>query len=296
MSDRFLGYIILAVFAVLLLSPAAYFVWKTGKAVETRTVSFKPINTLNFLNIQDPVRVKGMEAGAVYKVYSQGQNAFVEIKTFNPIQIYRDYKITAAVKGLMGERYLEIDPGNPEKGVVGKDEVLYGDISFGPAEAIAKVKLLCEVINDYSRLSSDFKNGTDSTPSFISRFRSVALSFDSISGSVLDVAGEIDSDLGKGLDSLQKILEKTSAMSKKLSKDVPAMIEDVEEILSTANRMADKIDRLINQAGKLVEGLEKPELKEFEAFLTESRKNLATLRELIAEIQETGLKLPIRPR
>jgi phospholipid/cholesterol/gamma-HCH transport system substrate-binding protein len=296
MNDRFLGYIILSVLSILILTPCTYLIWKTQRPVEKRVISFTPINSLSFLNVQDPVRVRGLESGAVSRVFNKDQKVFVEIEATKPLEIHSGYKIIVTVKGILGDRYIEIDPGDPEKEIVSKDEVLEGQIMIGPAEAVAGVEKLCEAVDKFSRLTMEFKNGTENMPSFVNRFKNVTLAFDSISGSVLEVAERIDSDLGKSLDSLGNLLSETSELSKKLSGTVPQKLDELDRIVVKAGEFAVKIDTLINQAEKLTEKLNSPELKELEVFITESRKNLNSLRKAIIEIRDDGLRLPVRVR
>ncbi len=65
------------------------------------------------LRIGNPVNIIGIEVGKVKKITmdQENQKAVVEIKIKKGIKIYDDAIASIKTEGLMGDRYVSIDPG-----------------------------------------------------------------------------------------------------------------------------------------------------------------------------------------
>jgi phospholipid/cholesterol/gamma-HCH transport system substrate-binding protein len=69
--------------------------------------------SVNGLRIDSPVKVLGMEVGKVKKIImdQENQKAVVKIKIKKGIKIYDDAIASIKTEGLMGDKYVSIDPG-----------------------------------------------------------------------------------------------------------------------------------------------------------------------------------------
>jgi ABC-type transporter Mla subunit MlaD len=110
MNDRILGYLLISLILAFLSVPTSLIIWKTAHPLPTRTIEFEPVKSVNFLNIQDPVMVHGREIGQVRSIENKNRKLFLKIETRNDLIIFRNYKIAILSKGVMGDRYLDINP------------------------------------------------------------------------------------------------------------------------------------------------------------------------------------------
>lgn len=224
MSDRVLGYFIIVALFLFLLSPVSYLIWKSSSPVETRTIQFEQINSLGFLNFQDPVRVRGVEIGSIRSIYNRDHKTFVVIETHNPVRLHKNYNITVTAKGLMGDRFLAINPGDTNTELIDKKKILNGNFQLGPTEAVAYAEQLRSEISRLTALTKEFKYGTAGSSSFISRFNGAMDDFDSLSVSVMAFSTGLDEDLNNSLDSLSDFLKQTCSLTDNLSQSVPGWL------------------------------------------------------------------------
>lgn len=76
--------------------------------------------TASFLNVSGleegaPVEIAGVPVGEVTKVNLNGTDALVTMKILNDVKIREDDRALIRTKGIIGERYVKIDPGPSQK-------------------------------------------------------------------------------------------------------------------------------------------------------------------------------------
>lgn len=296
MNDRTLGYSVILFLIVFVLVPALYLSSKALAPTHHRTIEFDSINTGSFLRVQDPVRLKGFEAGLIRNISWERKKTFVKIETAQPLAIHRGYSIIAEAKGFMGDRYLEINPGAANAPLVDEKEVLRGDFPLGPTEAIALMDHLRTMVDSIVKITIILKNGTSQSPSFVSRFHSVAGSFDTIAASLLAVLEETDRVIGDNADSLALTLQKTAAYSRQLGTTVPETIRSIGSIIEKTEKLLITADTLVATAGLLVKKANGPEVVELNNIFLKLKRQILTVRNLLIEIRKKGLNLPVKIR
>lgn len=289
-----LGYFIIAVLFLFLLTPVSYLIWKSYSPVELRTIQFDKINTVSFLNIQDPVRINGVEIGSVRSINNKGRKTLVQVELFHPVNIYKGYRVIVAVKGLMGDRYLAIEPGDPGAELIDKNNFLDGEFQIGPTEAVAYAEKLCSEVHRLSLLIKDFKDGTATSISFVNRFNEAMNEFDTLSTTVTSISKELEKDLSGNLDSLSEFIIQTSLLTGKLSGSVPGIMTDIEDMIAKTDKLVMQVDTLISKSTDAASYMEGARLDELGNFIKKVRKNLASLHATINNIKSGGFQLPVR--
>ena len=241
------------------------------------------------------MRVRGVEIGSIRSIYNRDHKTFVVIETHDPVRLHKNYNITVTAKGLMGDRFLAIDPGDTNTELIDKKEVLNGNFQLGPTEAVAYAEQLRSEISRLTALIKEFKYGTAGSPSFISRFNGAMDDFDSLSVSVITFSMGLDENLNKSLDSLSDFLKQTLSLTDNLSQSVPGMVTDLKKLITKADIIVSKVDTLLTKSESMVAFFESPELENMGDFIEKVRVNLKSLREIIYDINKDGLKLPVRP-
>lgn len=76
------------------------------------------------LSLQSAVRVAGVKVGAVTAIELDGKRARVVLTLPKDFKVYRDASASLSSIGILGEKYIELDPGHPEAGEAGIDTLL----------------------------------------------------------------------------------------------------------------------------------------------------------------------------
>lgn len=76
-------------------------------------ILYARFNSVSGLRIDNPVQMLGIEIGRVtgFKMDQKDQVAIVEMKIKNGIKVYDDAIASIKTAGLIGDRYVSIDPG-----------------------------------------------------------------------------------------------------------------------------------------------------------------------------------------
>lgn len=294
MSDRSLGYSVILFLIVFVVIPALYLSSKAFAPAHHRTIVFDSINTGSFLRIQDPVRLKGFEVGTVRSIIWNNGKTVVMIETDQHLLIHSDYSIIAEAKGYMGDRYLEIEPGHETAPLVDEKKQLLGVFPMGPTESIALMGKLGKTVDSIAKITSVLRNGSAGKPSFISSFRSVMSSLDSISASLSQVLTDADRIIGHGFDSLSRKLVKTDTLSRRLTAAVPETIASLESVLAKTEKLISAADTLIANADRLIKKVNGPEAAELAATFIKLKKQIETVRNLVVQLKEKGIALPVK--
>ncbi len=103
------------IFVVIGLICLAYMTIRFGHvSLGKKTYSlYAPFPTVSGLRVGSPVDVWGLEVGQVERINldQKGQRAIVEIKLPQDLKVYDDAIASIKTEGLIGDRYLSLDPG-----------------------------------------------------------------------------------------------------------------------------------------------------------------------------------------
>lgn len=113
---------VVGVFVILGLAAVGYMVVKLGNVSflgEDSYPLYAEFNSVSGLRVDNPVEVFGMEVGRVagFRMDQGGQMVVVELRIRKDIKVHDDAIAAIKTAGLIGDKYVSIDPG-------GADEVL----------------------------------------------------------------------------------------------------------------------------------------------------------------------------
>ncbi|MGA2506903.1 MAG: MlaD family protein [Chitinispirillaceae bacterium] len=293
MSDRNLGYSVIFFCIIFVLIVSVYLSSQFLTPVYHRTILFDSVNTLSFLKKEDPVCIRGIETGHINNIFWKNGKTYVEIQTKRPLKIHSDYRVIAEAKGFMGDRYLEIDPGDMNAPLFTDKEPLTGFFPLGPTEAIALSGKMNERVRSLMALTEELRTDSPGKPSFSSGFKSLAKQIDNISVLLTDVVRNVERWSGKNADTLAFALKKADNYTKTLNSTVPVTIEKMEIIMKKTKKILIAVDSLTISTNSLLD-----RLKSGEAFIIDNnfrqlQKKAESIRNSIKELQEEGLRLPI---
>ncbi len=293
MNDRLLGYIVISALFLFLILPVSFLIWKTVLPLHSYLIEFSPINSISFVNFQDPVYVKGVEVGRVRSVVNANEKVYTTIETKEKLSIYNDYMISVIPKGIMGDRYLEIEPGTSASGLLSKD-TLQGTFFIGPAEAIGYVDILRSKINQLSELMERLKNGTIENKSLIISFWQSMETFDSLSSSISVITGTLQNVAEQKLDSIVGFFKESADATMKVSELLPSFLQKVEILIVHSNQLVNQLKSISDRSIGAADKLQNPDLIIWSEKLKILQNELKKAVQVIDELEVEGLKVPIR--
>ena len=294
MNDRILGYIVIAMVVLFLILPVGYLLWQASTPEVSRTIAFKNVAGLSFLSVQDPVSIQGVEVGTIRDITIKGTTAYIEIETSDTLRLYGDYRITVVAKGVMGERYLTIQPGTPGKPAVPATELLNGTVAMGPDEALSHIGELKTAVHTLLLLSERLKDGTGQKASLIAQIWDFTHAIDSMIGAVAVQMGEIDTLVHKTADSAVVMLEKALTVTDTLGRFLPSAASTLSELIDNLEPLVDNVDHLLQQTDSVLVKIDNPDLFIWKKEAAAVSENLTELRKLIGIIRSDSLELPVR--
>jgi phospholipid/cholesterol/gamma-HCH transport system substrate-binding protein len=294
MSDRNLGYSIIFFLLIFILIPTGYLSVQHLAPAHYRTIVFTSVNTLSFLKQQDPVRIRGIQVGQVRTIsWSEGKTCVV-IETRQKLSIHPGYRIIAETKGFMGDRYLDINPGDTNASLIDAKDSLAGVFPMGPTEALAYMGELRGKVHSLVKLTNELRCGSAGKKPFPEHFNSIVREFDSISASLTHILHSIDRLVCQNADTLAVVLKNSRDFSERLNTGVPEAAAKIDSVITKTKKLLVMMDSLGAAAGPLADRLDAKEARALADLFRQLRRRAESLRNIINEIREDGVKVRIR--
>jgi ABC-type transporter Mla subunit MlaD len=294
MNDRTIGYITIFIAVLIAGILTVTFISKSKKPNEIRTIEFPDIAGLSFIDPDDPVTLKGMVIGKVLSAELKNGKIQVRIQSDNHIEIYGGYCITVGAQGVMGARFLNIEPGNDLKKIIPIHQHLSGLVLPSPPEAIAEMKRLIAAIRELNQVSERLLYGDSTHESFVAIFKKTVSVTDSLSDKFSKKSLQVSKQITSLLDTLNNIVSICVDLKNSLYLQVPPVLDSSQQILASSFRGLKLIDSLLLQTEGILQKYNSQDLSKIDTSITGIQNNLCTLRVRINELQEKGLFLRAR--
>jgi len=303
MSDKKLGYVLMAL--ILLLAGGFVFAywWVEHAPYETRVLRFPEVGSLA---VEDPVRMSGMVVATVYGfehdslgrvlVYVSSRKDFStppKKGSAAGIPIRTSSGVAVKVKGVMGERFIDITPGNLEDPLVPKDQIIDGKFEMGPSEAIVYIDLLVEKIIEYKELMQWINTGKDGERSFVQAFGDVVDVIDTLTETLLTGMAGLETGLEIGLDTAARLIEKTGEIVDKTAKAVPEALESINSVLVKIDNLVPKLEKVIATVDATVEKIDGNKFL-WGDDVEKVQKRLIEIKKFVDNFRENGLPLTVK--
>jgi phospholipid/cholesterol/gamma-HCH transport system substrate-binding protein len=134
---------IVGVFVVIGLMCIGYMTVKLGKVslfTDDSYSLYAEFNSVAGLTVDNPVDMLGLEIGRVagFRMDQKKRVAVVELKIKNGIKVYDDAIASIKTEGLIGDKYVSIDPGGAGKQLKAGETIVETESPIDIADAIAK--------------------------------------------------------------------------------------------------------------------------------------------------------------
>ena len=290
MSDRNFGYFVLVFLFLLLLVPVVSFSVRTLKPVHKTVIVFPSANTLNFLKKQDPVKIRGVQAGSIRKIYWLNGRTWVEIETANTPSLHQGYRIVAEAKGFMGDRYLEIDPGNEHLPLIRPGEELTGQFPAGPVDELAHADSLVGKLRKLVKAVDELRAGTPLNHPFAERFREKTEAIDTMSANLQLLLVKADTTLSRKVDSLARFLTGAEQHSAGMGPSIARAESTAESFETRAQGVARAADSMLLSLDGKLRWLRAPESDALNRTIDSVKAGIAALEQMTEKLRRSGIK------
>jgi len=245
-----------------------------------------------------PVRIAGVTVGKVVKVGVEGGKAVVEIVFFKPVKLYGNAKAKIETMGLMGEKFVELDPGTPE----------FPQLPSGAKiENTQSPASMDEVMTSLNELIAKF-NGALLTPDGKNRLALLMERVTALTEDVDRTVKNINKLLEENQSNISEIIKNLLAVSSVLKEELPQVVDNINTLTSQLSEMAlenrqdvretiknfrtlseklpllaEKVDRL---AVKIERLLSEQNIQNVDETVRNVKEVSAELKELLAKVNE----------
>jgi len=291
MTDKRLGYILMFLILLLVGGLYGYLIWLDRNPPNTLALRFHQVGSLA---VEDPVRMEGTQVGQIsgFDHDSLGR-VIVYVQSEKPILIRTSSRVAVKVKGVMGERFIEIGIGNPGDPLADTRQIIDGVFEMGPSEAIAYMDLLAAKITELKDIMAHIRYGKDGKRSFVQAFNDVANTVDTLVYKVLTELGGMEEGLSNGLDSVAHFVEQTADLTAKASVAAPKLIEDLNTIIVKVDNVIPKIEKVITQTNSIVDSIDNNKIL-WGDHLEKIQAQLVEIKKATDNLREEGLPLTIK--
>ena len=237
-----------------------------------------------------PVRVAGVTVGKVTSVeVDKNGRAVVEFVLTKPVELRQDAVAKIETMGLMGEKYIEIDPGSPSAPPLPPGSEIKNTVV--PAS-------MDEVMTSLNQLIEKF-NQAVVTPDGRNRLAVIMDKVATLTDSVNQAVNQINGLVAENRQTIKALIKNAMALTESLREDLPQILQNVNELTTQLTEMAyenrQDIRRIVaslkeasERAPQIAQNIERLTAK-LQNLLNE--KNTQNIEETIANIKETTREL-----
>lgn len=291
MTDKRLGYILMALVLILVGGVYGYLIWLDRNPLNALVLRFPEVGSLA---VEDPVRMEGTLVGQICGFdHDSAGRVLVYVQSPKPIPVRTSSRVAVKVKGVMGERFIEIGVGNPADPLADTRQIIDGVFEMGPSEAIAYMDLLAAKISELKDIMGRLRDGDAGKRSFVQTFNDVANTVDTLVYTLLTELGAMEEGLNSGLDSAARFAEQTVKLTSDISVAAPKLINDINAIIVKLDAVIPKVEKVIAKTNSIVDSIDNNKLL-WGDQLEKIQAQLPEIKKAIDDLREEGLPLTIR--
>lgn len=252
------------------------------------------------------VKIAGVSVGRIERVTVDHDTAVLTLRVSRDVVLHTDARAIVRAKSLLGEKYLQLDPGDREGPILEPGEtiahvdrpfeidevlnalqpILGGDESIAAALA-PLATTLAELLDDAA--------GKKGKPPIVTRDDITQLVEDvkATSASVRRMTEDNEETLGELLENtnalvgdprLSRIVGRADSISKTVDDELPALMERTESALASAEQSLGKLE-------KLADIVDEPRRKKIGTIIDDTAVATANLRSLSADLKDLSKTL-----
>ncbi|MCX5808712.1 MAG: MlaD family protein [Proteobacteria bacterium] len=233
------------------------------------------------LDVKTPVKIAGVEAGKIKKISLDGFKALITLTIRGSVRIPVDSRISIRSQGILGDKFLEITPGNDQKilaqGGKIQDVVEAPDFDQLFASVNGAAKNFGETMGELKGIISEKEKAN--IRKSIENFQEASGDFKNLikenKGNISRVVSNVDETMS-GLKLMVKDVESGKGTLGLLVKD-ETLYNDAREAVNVLKTISAEIDQGKGTLGKLVKD---------EALYDETKATIANIKDLTDGIKK----------
>jgi phospholipid/cholesterol/gamma-HCH transport system substrate-binding protein len=276
------------IFAIIVIIFLSYMTLKVGNLPmlwEKGYRLYAEFDDISGLDEQSRIKIAGVDAGVVERISLMDGKARVTLLMSPDIEIHRDARVSLRMSGLLGDRYLAMTVGSPDKELLKNGDVIrftepaadFDTLANRLSEAANNFGKLAEnlesifsgderdalraAIKDFSELAHNLRVMTsenrEPVANIIARLESLSVSLEEKSPELMENINEMVKFFGKEGPSLIENLNQAALELKTLISEnkeaVRESVENIREVSRSASVISRKIERGEGTLGKLMQ-------------------------------------------
>jgi phospholipid/cholesterol/gamma-HCH transport system substrate-binding protein len=291
MNDRLLGYLILLLLAAAILGIGGFMANALLFPPEKRVFI---LDNIGSLQIDDLLKVRGASVGHISRIDHRNRDVFVTISLQKHLPIYKNYQIILAEKGVLGERFLSIEPGDPSTPELGLADTLHGPYIQGIADILGRAWKLEPTIRKIRLKVDAMLHGAPSEKPLVSTLQELIHSADTSSIQLLSTMRLLNREFADRLDSLDSLVDRTDASVAAIVSSAQPTLNDIDTMLLGAARGVNDLDTLVTGLQTLVKHMEQKEGILWDGSLARLTQDLDRLQKTLKNLAQTATRLKLK--
>ncbi len=250
------------------------------------------------LSIGADVEVKGVKVGRVENITFEKNNRIkVKVSIKAEVPVYRDAIAYIRTYGLMGDKYVYIDPGHPEAGVLANEDYIVRskiyattEQTFATAEEVAgKLSKLLDNLSE-SLKKEDLKKIVHGLSKLIENTNQlVEQNKDNINKSltnVRDITTELRDDLPSLIKKLDKVASNLESITSENKQNIKELIANLKETSKALKEKAPKTLDDIDEAAVQVRDTVKENRSDVRVTVSKAKESSEKLSSILTKVDE----------
>jgi phospholipid/cholesterol/gamma-HCH transport system substrate-binding protein len=280
---------ILILIGLIVLAGSIY--WLQGYKLERNSqvisVRFRDVGTLS---VGDRITVSGVHRGKVNGLMLTNDGVLVELRVYQDVVLKRDATFTIKNLGVMGERFVAIDPGR-DSVLLDNLEIIDGRYDIGIPEVVGR---LGEVITELRNLVTSLKQ-TVASDSSLAKFNRTVGNIEQLSHSLAGLMDRNESRLDQTAGNFLEVSRHLNDMLSHNASLVDSSLSRIERASSGLEAFVVQLDTLSLSARRFAETLENEEgtlqlLLEDRRLYDDLRHTADNIDDLIQDIRDNPRK------
>ncbi len=280
---------------------------KEGYILKTRFAS------LAGLEKNSSVRVAGVRVGRVRDIDLKEGMAEITMFIYKDVKIREGSKAAVSSMGIMGEKYVEIFPGPPEKPFLKENSYVQGiqplsidqigQTFYSLGEDVKSVgKVIKDALTEPSgenRLKNLLVNLEITTQNLGEISRSLSSDYPEMRGSISDLTERLESDLAKISSNFSKISEEISSLISENKNEISKSVENLNRTMERAQKLISELEEITKKIkdgeGFASKVINDPSFyKKIDSSLEELKETLEESRKIITKYSFPDFSYGIR--
>lgn len=209
-------------------------------------VAFPAIGTLMQ---DDPVKSRGVEVGRVIKISAIQGQAVATLEMYSSVDLPVDTRFINYNYSMFGARMVIMVPGE-SKQVMDQNVIQNGDFISGVTETIHRVDALLKLVQDYRKLTYQFANGDDSTPSVQKIFTTQIYPALDQFGRFAESMQSLENKTNHEMDDIARTTASVKNLTQNVNRNSDSLILKAQQSLEQLAILTEQSNTLLNQFEK----------------------------------------------